>query len=146
VFTLYTCNYAHFTPAMGTAIQTSRGAPRWPLRYALDVKISELMPARWTLDLPYDVFADRYRDQLDEVGVDHLAARFQAIASATGEPRLVLLCFENLAKPGLWCHREMFSEFWSSRTGHQVLELGPVRMAGPAPVEDGGGGSGDGRA
>ncbi|MCX6401944.1 MAG: hypothetical protein NTX33_18680, partial [Propionibacteriales bacterium] len=69
VFTLYTHNYKHFNPKVGTAVQTSIGSPRWPLRYALDFRISELMPSRSMLKLPYEAYADRYVAQLEEMGV-----------------------------------------------------------------------------
>lgn len=123
MFTLHTTSYRQFKPSMGTAIQTSIGNPRWRLPYALDFKITELMPSWAMLKLPYEEYADRYFAQLDEVGINHLRHRFQAIATATAEPRLVLLCFEDLAKPGAWCHRRLFADWWGLSTGETIGEL-----------------------
>lgn len=124
MFTLSTCSYSQFRPSMGTAIQTSIGRPRWPLRYSLDLKITELMPQAWMLGLPEEEYAGHYLNQLADVGAEYLTARFAAIAEATGDQRLVLLCFENLAKPGAWCHRTMLASFWKEATGGNVRELG----------------------
>lgn len=124
MFTLHTTSYRQFNPSMGTAIQTSIGNPRGRLPYALDFKITELMPSWAMLKLPYEEYADRYIAQLDEVGVDHLRHRFQAIATAAADPRLVLLCFEDLAKPGAWCHRTIFARWFEERAGVAVVEVG----------------------
>ncbi|KRC53946.1 MULTISPECIES: hypothetical protein [unclassified Nocardioides] len=122
MFTLHTTSYRHFNPRMGTAIRTSIGHPRWRLPYALDIKLTELMPSRAMLNLPYGEYEDRYLRQLEEVGVEHLEQRFQAIAVAVADTRLVLLCFESLAEPGDWCHRRMFADWWEVQTGEPVRE------------------------
>jgi hypothetical protein len=36
-----------------------------------------------------------------------------------------LLCFEDLTKPGLWCHRRPFANWWLENTGEVVPELEP---------------------
>jgi hypothetical protein len=126
VFTLYTCNYSSFESSMGTPIQTSRGYPKWPLRYALDVRMSELMPDRGLWGLPVTEYVPRYRAQLDQIEVEALAAKFTRIAESAAETRLVLMCFENLAKPDQFCHRTVFAEWWRDQSGQPVPELGPT--------------------
>jgi hypothetical protein len=37
----------------------------------------------------------------------------------------VCLCFEDLTKPGLWCHRQIFARWWTEETGEAVPELEP---------------------
>ena len=39
--------------------------------------------------------------------------------------RLVLLCYEDLTKPGLRCHRRLFANWWCENTGDVVPELEP---------------------
>ena len=36
---------------------------------------------------------------------------------------LVLLCYEDLRKPGEWCHRQVFAEWWEKKTGVRIQEL-----------------------
>jgi hypothetical protein len=88
--------------------------------------VRELAPSRSYFGSARPEFEAAYRAQLDEQGVEALAARFQGIAVAGGDLRLVLLCFEDLAKPGEWCHRRMFASWWQEEAGAQVRELGPV--------------------
>ena len=49
-----------------------------------------------------------------------------AITEQSGDHRLVLLCFEDLSKPGEWCHRRIFADWWKDITGDHVRELGPL--------------------
>jgi hypothetical protein len=44
--------------------------------------------------------------------------------SESAAPLLALLCYEDLSEPGTFCHRRMFAEWWSERTGEKVEELG----------------------
>ena len=46
---------------------------------------------------------------------------FARLYTTLDETTVVLLCFENLAKPGLWCHRTMFAEWWTGETGELVI-------------------------
>lgn len=46
---------------------------------------------------------------------------------------LVLMCFDDLSKPGAWCHRTMFAEWYYEKTGVSVPELGKTS---PPPAAD----------
>ena len=61
-------------------------------------------------------------------GSDHTAVArlLHPITQQAGDHRLVLLCFEDLSKPGEWCHRSIFATWWKEVTGDEVRELGPV--------------------
>jgi len=49
---------------------------------------------------------------------------------------LVLLCWEDIRKPGEWCHRTMFAEWWAEHSGQGVLELESGQtVGGGGPVE-----------
>lgn len=133
-FELFTLDYKRMTTDHGVAVRTSNGAPRWKLKYPLVHAVRETFPA-WPLvkaKLPHEEFAEKYRAALTEVGVDVIASRFRAIVAAEGDPRLVLLCFDDLAKPGVTCHRTVFGRWWTEMTGDPVTELGP---SGP-PVDE----------
>jgi hypothetical protein len=132
-FSLFTLDYKRMTTDLGTAVRTSNGAPRWKLKYPLDHAVREVMP-EWALvkaKLPHEEFAAKYVDALTKVGVDVIADRFRAIAAGVDDTRLVLLCFDDLSKPGVTCHRTVFARWWESMTGENVVELGPT---GPVPT------------
>lgn len=129
MFELFTHRYQGFDPAMGTPVRITLSPPRWTLPYPLEHRVKELAPSRAYFGSARAEFEAAYRTQLDGHGVEALAARFQEVAVAGGDLRLVLLCFEDLAEPGEWCHRRMFASWWLERTGAQVRELGPL---GPA--------------
>lgn len=61
--------------------------------------------------------------KLDRIGVAAIRKRLQEISDQHGGEDLVLLCCENLTKPGEWCHRQVFSLYWTLRTGERVVEL-----------------------
>ncbi|WIK63333.1 hypothetical protein [Gleimia europaea] len=67
---------------------------------------------------------------MDRVGVKKFAELFESIAKAEGDYRLVLLCFEDISKPGQWCHRRAFAKWWEQKTGDPVRELGPTLEEG----------------
>ncbi len=129
VFELFTHRYQDFEPSMGVPVRITLGAPRWTLPYSLEHQVREAAPSREYFGSARPVYEAAYRAQLDRHGVKFYASRFQGIAKAAGDLRLVLLCFEDLSKPDQWCHRRMFAAWWKERTGEKVRELGPL---GPA--------------
>lgn len=129
-FTLFTTRYQRFRPEMGAPIQSSNGRPRWKLPYDLEFAAVETFPPRKTIRWSQRPFEEAYREHLDSVGVEKLASRFRALVTATGQERLVLMCFEELSKPGEHCHRRCFAQWWEEHTGDPVIELGPT---GPDP-------------
>lgn len=117
---LATSCYARFQTVMGVPVAISIGQPKWPLRYRLEHKITNLMP--WGLlgrDLPWPEFEAGYRERLDQIGTDRLRRQFDEIAAKHPDRPLVLLCWE---KPGAPCHRAVFAEWWQERTGEGVEE------------------------
>ena len=121
---LATGRYRTFEKSMGVPVAISLGKPKWPLPYQIVDEIRRLMP--WGLlnrDLDFDEFTLRYRERLDRTGVEALAVRFEQIASEHGEP-VVLLCWEDLSKAS--CHRRVFANWWTERTGESVPELEPT--------------------
>ena len=96
--------------------------PRWPLGYELRHHIRRLAP-RGLMDLDGDEFIAAYLDRLDRLDIDSLIERFEAISEQEAGRPLVLLCFEDV-RAGQLCHRRVFAEWWESKTGQAVPEIG----------------------
>ncbi len=102
----------------------SRGVPRFPLAYRY--KLARwLAPsaATFALEDPREYEAS-YAAQLEAIGLDAIVGRLGRIAEEAGGQPLVLLCYEDLTKPGQWCHRQHLSAFLLGR-GVEIRELGP---------------------
>ena len=69
--------------------------------------------------------------QLEAIGLDAIVGRLGRIAEEAGGLPLVLLCYEDLTKPGQWCHREHLSS-WLRERGVEVRELGPGDLPPPS--------------
>lgn len=120
---LATCSYREYVPEMGTPVRISLGRPRWwSGTLAKSAYVTEITPRHSYLHSPEREYLAAYTEQLKRYGVDHIEARFSAIAAEHAEP-LVLLCFETLSS-GSWCHRSLFAAFWLGQTGQDVPELG----------------------
>lgn len=135
---LATASYNEYAPDLGAPVRTSLGAPRW-FPYPIVLSWNNIMPDRWMLNIDDEQrYRDKYLAKLDRIGVETLRGDIDALAeghaySHMGEVpnRLVLLCYEKLSKPGNWCHRSMFAQWWADNTGEWVEELG----AQPRPAE-----------
>ena len=102
----------------------SRGVPMSPLAYPY--KLARwLAPSGATFALEDEGrFRESYRAQLEALGLDAILDRLGRIAEEAGGQPLVLLCYEDLTKPGQWCHRQHLSAFLLGR-GVEIRELGP---------------------
>jgi hypothetical protein len=110
--------------ASGAApIRISLGYPRWPLGYTLAGACPLLAPFGAMLKMDQELYTRVYRDRLDRLGVATIAAALQELSDQNEGRGLVLLCFENLAKPGQWCHRRLFAAWFEAQTGLPVPEL-----------------------
>ena len=58
---------------------------------------------------------------MDRVGTARIAQILQHYEDM-GKP-VVLCCYEDVRKPGEWCHRLVFAEWWLQRTGEMIEEL-----------------------
>ncbi len=113
-------------------VRISIGFPRFRLSYQLTEKVPELMPTRAMLKMAIEPYRELYLARLEEVGTEKLRAIFAAIAERhPGATGLVLLCFEDIRKPGEWCHRTM-AGLWLQEHGFgafQELEAVPAPAA-----------------
>ncbi len=115
---LFTSSYRAWRPEFGVPVRTSLGAPRWmtaPL-----VEWPAVYP--WGLfgkDLDEATFTRKYRARLHRQG-PRVLRELADLREGYGD--LVLLCFEDLAKPGVWCHRTVLAGWISEQLGEEVLE------------------------
>ncbi len=122
---LYTARYQNSTLAAHPAgkVQMSLGAPKFRLAYDIH-QLLDLAPAGWMLTKPEAEFSDLYVKLLERRGgVPFFGERFAEVARTAGVDQLALLCFEDIRKPGLFCHRRIFARWWEQRTGDTVEEL-----------------------
>ncbi len=97
------------------------GSPRWRVGYEW-VKCRCLAPYGLR-KLKGEQFQEAYLANLDALGVEPIRTELEKISEAHGGKDLVLLCYENLSEPGLWCHRSVFADWWWKATGQPVFEL-----------------------
>lgn len=103
----------------------SIGAPKFKLGYDLREQCYTLAPKGTMLHLDYDPYKEAYFNKLDALGaqkVINIVRRLESRAAQEGKT-LVLLCFEDIRKPGEWCHRTLFAEWWKNQTGEEIEEL-----------------------
>ena len=128
---LATCSYGEYRRDMGTAVRITLGVPRWISlpdprysRYAKWPYIAELAPRRDYFKAPEAVFDAKYLGQLERLAAD-IERKLTWIEPEHG--RLVLLCFERNVQGPHDCHRRLFADWWTARTGEDVPELGGRR-------------------
>ena len=121
---IYTSRYSNPELRTGnyTVVGITRGAPKFPLQYRLDGNIMYIAPPGYLFN-EYDRarFTPSYFRHMDKTGVAIIQQILRKY-EAKGKP-VVLCCFEDVRKPGEWCHRLVFAEWWLSRTGEVIEEL-----------------------
>lgn len=121
---LYTSRYQNPELLSGdyTTVRISLGTPKWSLGYIIDVVMPDLMPYGLLDKYPaYEPFKQAYFQQLDQVGVERIAAQLNCLESYGKD--VVLLCYEDIRRPEVWCHRQAFAEWWEGKTGVNIPEL-----------------------
>jgi hypothetical protein len=114
-------------------VRMTIGHPRFKLYYKLGGSIQELAPDPYMLKITdRDRFRALYRQKLYS-NAPVIVEALHRINAEHGGRGLVLLCFEDLSKPGQWCHRQMLAEFFEEH-GVPCPELPSV--ATPAGSKD----------
>lgn len=132
---LFSARYQVFRPRMGVPVRTTITPPRWKLPYELTHKIMQIAPDRAYIRAPKSEFRRRYFEKLNSTGPAGLIAIMERIAEIENDGRLVLLCYEDLTKPDLWCHRTLFGEWWENKTGNPVREIAAAEPVKARPVQ-----------
>jgi hypothetical protein len=108
------------------AIGITFGYPRFKLRYPLIANLRQLAPTREMIQVDdAHLFEEMYRNRLDDLGVGGVHSLLTTCAERANNERLAILCYEDLTKPGMRCHRRLFAAWWEVNTGESVPELEP---------------------
>jgi hypothetical protein len=84
-----------------------------------------MAPDREWLNAPQPTFTELYWAKLDSYG-DLIPQRIEELAAEArdaGYAGIALCCFEDLRKPGLWCHRRLLADWLQQRYGWTLPEL-----------------------
>jgi len=101
------------------------GNPRFKLQYKY-VSLKLLAPTGHLFHIDEKIeFTRRFRAHLDQIGVEKIRKALEKISQDNGGRGLVLLCYEDVHKKGEWCHRRVFADWWTDRTGQVIEELPP---------------------
>src|SRR4051812_15795919 len=118
---ILTSNYWNYTGAGRIAI--SRGIPRnIPAGFRI---YRALAPGTWFNQEPYHSDEALYRQRYYDEVLKPLNAvqEYERLLALTGGHTPVLLCWEHLNKPGVWCHRRMAAEWFEAELKISVPEL-----------------------
>jgi hypothetical protein len=133
---LYTARYQEFLPEWGIPVRSTLGNPRFRLPYTLAGWWRGVTPRREWFHSEFGDFRRSYRHMLHQQGLDRLMTEAAAFLGKDEDPahaRLVVLCFDDIRKPGVWCHRELMGE-WFTEQGVPVIELCGPAAGAPEPV------------
>lgn len=126
---LFTARYAEYAPTQGVAVRTSVGMPKdW--RHGPLEHVRRLTPYGLLHVTSRAEFTRLYIARLESVGVDAIYTRLEGISDVHDCRPLVLLCFEDVRRPGVWCHRTILGAWLRDRLGVEVPELGVFTAAG----------------
>ncbi len=108
------------------AVGMTLGYPRWRLPYPVVGNLRQLAPSREMIRVDdARMFEEMYRNRLDHLGVSGVRELLSGCAERANNDRLVVLCYEDLTKPGVRCHRRLFAAWFHENTGEDVPELEP---------------------
>ncbi len=124
VFTARFANKRAILASGAVPVAISLGQPKWPLGYEIRETFAALCPEGWMLRVEdFEKYRRGYRHKLHQLTPAKIAEGLQDISRRNGGRDLVLLCWEDLGKPGVWCHRRIFAKFWLEETGEIIDEL-----------------------
>jgi hypothetical protein len=104
------------------AVRITLGAPRFKLRYPIAASLRELAPDRSWFHAPAQEFRAAYLAKLEAAGYDAILSRLRELHDTAGRP-VILLCYEDLRKPDLECHRTQLTRWLRSKGFPPVPEL-----------------------
>ena len=111
-------------------VRTSLGFCRWT---PCDEEFPALAPEPEWIGLSEAEYRPLYIAKLESIGADTFTEWLRLLHNEAEGKSPVLLCYEALRKPGEFCHRRMFAEWYESKTGVVIPELG---HQAPAPLPD----------
>ena len=121
---IYTSRYQNMELRSGsyTVVGITRGRPKFQLGYVLAGNIMEIAPPGWLFsEYNREVFTGKYRQNIEKIGVKRISDILRWYRTIGKD--IVLCCYEDVRKPGEWCHRQVFAEWWQEMTGEIIEEL-----------------------
>jgi hypothetical protein len=105
-----------------TVVGVTLGAPKFQMEYILAGNIREIAPPGFLFRV-YDreEFTSKYRANIEKIGVKRIRDILDGYMTLGKD--IVLCCYEDVRKPGEWCHRQVFAEWWKDVTGEEIAEL-----------------------
>lgn len=105
-----------------TVVGIVRGLPRFRLGYERAGNIIDIAPTKELFSVnDKQEFTAPYKQHLDDVGFAKISAQIQKYVDLGND--VVLCCYEDVRIPDEWCHRQLFAEWWFSKTGEAIPEL-----------------------
>lgn len=116
-------------------VRISIGLPRFlPDITNSSAAINDLMPWGLFKIADREEFTRRFRHRLHVKGPDLIQQQFDYLLEAYTPRSLMLCCYENLHKPGEWCHRRTFARWWHDKTGQVIHDLQMVELGAGSEV------------
>jgi hypothetical protein len=103
--------------------------PRYRLGFELVANVGMLAPYELLGVVDREEFEARYRERLDRFGAEKILRVLEALAAGSEANGVCLLCFEDLTKPGEWCHRRIAAAWLEEQAGMKIPELEPGQRA-----------------
>jgi len=105
-----------------------RSMPRFPVKYKIEGNIIQIAPPGYLWnENDRTRFTEPYFRHLEKAGYPLIGALIREYLNLGKD--VVLCCYEDVRKPNEWCHRLVFAEWWSKKTGQIIEEL-----SDPSPV------------
>lgn len=121
---LYTSRFSNKELETGkyTVVGVVRSMPRFPVKYRISGDIIQIAPPGYLWNENDRArFREPYFRHLEKSGYPVIGAIIQSYLDEGKD--VVLCCYEDVRKPGEWCHRLVFAEWWYEKTGQKIEEL-----------------------
>lgn len=144
---LYTSRFSNKELESGkyTVVGVVRSMPRFPVNYRIAGNIMQIAPPGHLWDENNrERFRAPYYSHLEKAGYPLIEEVIRTYLEKGKD--VVLCCYEDVRKPGEWCHRLVFAEWWYEKTGQKVEELhDPSPVPGQKKAKENEGNNEDGR-
>ena len=105
-----------------TVVGVVRSMPKFPVKYKISGDIIQIAPPGYLWnENNRERFKEPYFRHLEKSGCSLINAIIQGYLDEGKD--VVLCCYEDVRKPGEWCHRLVFAEWWHEKTGQMIEEL-----------------------
>jgi len=134
--TLYTGRYYNVPDPTAVIVRTTVGKPKAAPIFADQRYVELLSTAPWGIFKVASMqeFRPRYRQRLHQ-RFERIRSEIEQLRAENPDRKLVLCCYD---RDPARCHRSLFAEWWTQKTGEDVVELSPCshEQKRPTPVAD----------